>query len=794
MMSWWRRASLVAATCVTVFALAGCEPETPWPGGDAAGDEARSFGTALLSLSAYCTAQVEGRGRKDVETDYIPRVIRCENGSAPFEALKAQAVAARSYLYYKLNRSGAVGDGQHDQVYTCGPQPSELHYRAAAETAGLVLQYSGTQVAAFYVAGAIPSTDSCVARSSDTDHYNTERYVTYNWGKSGSGIEQTTLGWVNSGNHANRGCKSQNGASCLANKGWGFRDILKFYYGMDIAFVQAEGSCVDPPATCEPHCEGDRWVEADCDERNCAAEGAYCSTAGSPDPRCVSTDCVDSRHEAPVAHDVCPPGGQRFRCTASGQKTAKPCDGGAPCNACGKCGALPAETCNAKDDDCDGKTDEGVKNACGGCGQVPEETCNEEDDDCDGETDEGVENACGDCGPLPDESCNGEDDDCDGRTDEGFAGLGDPCEVGSGACRTAGTVVCAEGGRGAVCSAELREATIEVCNGEDDDCDGEVDEGFGLGVPCMVGLGACAVWGEIACHEEDPAYTTCRAEAPSCEDGDPCTDDRCDPQAGCLHEAREGCCRTSDDCAPGRQCDASECVPVLCAPCDSDEDCEASDAACVDYDDGAACATACPEGECPEGFTCEEIAGDEGGPPRCVWEGEGRCPPTPVDNSEGGPDSGGPDSGHGDAGGRDAGDLDAVGPDAAMSDPGREPDDVGPATDPASDPVGAEDRPAADDKGGEEDQGTGPLGDPDGADLDASDALTDVAASPDFAGAGSSADATPGPTTLPAADSRSSGSGDCAAPGQPAAGGRSAEPLALLLLALAALGRRRHGA
>ena len=35
------------------------------------------------------------------------------------------------------------------------------------------------------------------------------------------------------------------------------------------------------------------------------------------------------------------------------------------------------EQCNGLDDDCDGKTDEGVKNACGTCGadRVPQEDC-----------------------------------------------------------------------------------------------------------------------------------------------------------------------------------------------------------------------------------------------------------------------------------------------------------------------------------------------------------------------------------------------------------------------------------
>ena len=60
-----------------------------------------------------------------------------------------------------------------------------------------------------------------------------------------------------------------------------------------------------------------------------------------------------------------------------------------------------------------------------------------------------VPNACGACGPAPIEVCNGGDDDCDGEVDEGV----------QNAC----------GGCG--------EVPAEVCNEQDDDCDGEADEG-----------------------------------------------------------------------------------------------------------------------------------------------------------------------------------------------------------------------------------------------------------------------------------------------------------------------------
>jgi len=70
------------------------------------------------------------------------------------------------------------------------------------------------------------------------------------------------------------------------------------------------------------------------------------------------------------------------------------------------------------------------------------------------------------------EECNGLDDDCDGQTDEEFESS--PCDLVNayGICKGQSTCV---GGR-VLCQGSY--AAPEVCNGLDDDCDGEVDEGF----------------------------------------------------------------------------------------------------------------------------------------------------------------------------------------------------------------------------------------------------------------------------------------------------------------------------
>ncbi|MCP4449327.1 MAG: hypothetical protein GY811_28940 [Myxococcales bacterium] len=196
----------------------------------------------LPRVPGYCNAPIEGTGTVPIETEYLAKVVSCENGQASLEALKAQAVSARSYLYYKLDVDGFIGDGQGDQVFSCNNAPNADHFRAVEETSGEVLTHKGTQVAAFYVAGALQTAPSC--RGGTADATNTERFVTYNQGLSGDALIQTTLGFVHTENHANRGCMSQNGSACLSDGGWTYRDILPFYYGEDIVLSKGIGDCI----------------------------------------------------------------------------------------------------------------------------------------------------------------------------------------------------------------------------------------------------------------------------------------------------------------------------------------------------------------------------------------------------------------------------------------------------------------------------------------------------------------------------------------------------------------------
>ncbi|MCC6625701.1 MAG: hypothetical protein IT385_30985 [Deltaproteobacteria bacterium] len=221
------------------------------------------------------------------------------------------------------------------------------------------------------------------------------------------------------------------------------------------------------------------------------------------------------------------------------------------------------------------------------------------------------------------EVCNGQDDDCDGLVDQADPGVDASGLAGYPLCENVssacgGRWTCGDDGAGFTWRCSARTPESEICNGRDDDCDGLVDDGFVDGDGAYRLVAHCGQCG-----------LDCRGAIADLAAGD--------GAVGCQDvDGRPTCVPLA--CAPGfvpfpvgapRVCLPLE--ATSCRPCQVDGDCGLGGDQCVAVgrDDGAYCAQRCDAAAPYPG--CTGVIGDAGCCPSgfacALVEGAALCQP-----------------------------------------------------------------------------------------------------------------------------------------------------------------------
>ena len=154
---------------------------------------------------------------KEIELeDYVAIVVASEMGNAPAEALKAQAIASRSYACAQGVLDGKViSDNASKAQAFRAPRYTYKNAQAAAKaTAGQVLRYGGRYASTYF----------CHSNGGRT--YSSEEV----WGGKRNYLIARKDIWTLEPKNGHGIGMSQVGAILAAKLGIGFRDILSFYY------------------------------------------------------------------------------------------------------------------------------------------------------------------------------------------------------------------------------------------------------------------------------------------------------------------------------------------------------------------------------------------------------------------------------------------------------------------------------------------------------------------------------------------------------------------------------------
>jgi Sulfatase-modifying factor enzyme 1/Putative metal-binding motif len=293
-------------------------------------------------------------------------------------------------------------------------------------------------------------------------------------------------GVINDGNEAGGGPEGGqpcldycNGVACKGECTSGVSTCV----GQDLVCIPGKGPSLEVCDGKDNDCDGvnDNGFDLTTDPNNCGSCGNSCVDAL---PNAIGT-CTDPAGAPPPSCSIlaCRPGYKDLDSSKPG---------------CEQCPKFPtsAETCNGIDDDCDGVVDNAaaiaaqkpaVDGFCNNGRPVAMTPCVGTTVTCGGENgwicnypgNTGVELDPGTGKVRVVESlCDALDGNCDGQKDEAFLNKGQPCSVGVGKCSRTAAYSCKADKTGTECSvtAVATDAVDELCNGVDDNCDGQVDE------------------------------------------------------------------------------------------------------------------------------------------------------------------------------------------------------------------------------------------------------------------------------------------------------------------------------
>ena len=150
--------------------------------------------------------------------EYIRGVVPTEmSPSWEYEALKAQAIAARSFALANLGKQAKYGydlkDNTEDQAYGGASSETDKTNRAVDETEGLVLTYDMKIISAYYSASAGGYTNTSAWGGANLPYLHSVFSFDDNVAKNGHGVGM-----------------SQHGANNLAKQGYNAYQILQYFY------------------------------------------------------------------------------------------------------------------------------------------------------------------------------------------------------------------------------------------------------------------------------------------------------------------------------------------------------------------------------------------------------------------------------------------------------------------------------------------------------------------------------------------------------------------------------------